>query len=96
MKAAKYGYMKCEGCASDKKETRLLVRKNEKGTLSASCDECDATDYAMPGTTKHARWTRNTTLIETDAAPKPGKKEEPKPATREPTALEIMTGKRGV
>lgn len=66
--APKYGHMNCEGCASDGKTTRVLVRKNERGTLSAPCDECDATDYAQAGSEKHARWERK---IEKLAAPAP-------------------------
>ncbi len=35
---------------------QLLVRKNENGTHSARCDECDDTHYAKAGTGKLTAW----------------------------------------
>lgn len=72
MAKVKFGYMAHADCG-----TRVLVRVNEKETLSAQCDECDSTDYAQKGTGKHARWLAKIERIE-GAKPaadvKPGEK----------------------
>lgn len=73
---AKFGYMKCPGCASAGRSTRVLVRKNERETLSYPCDECDGTEYAQKGSQKHADWLKVIEPIAPAAAPAAA----PKPA----------------
>jgi hypothetical protein len=82
----KFGRMNCPGCqAAGRPDNSVLVRKNANGTLSAGCDECDDTQYARPGTTKHADWLRRITPLASPAAApekKPEAKPEPKPAAK--------------
>lgn len=47
----KVGKMACESCGE-----AVVVKQNERGTLSYRCDECDAAPYARPGTGQHERW----------------------------------------
>ena len=49
---SKIGNMPCPEHPS----VQLLVRENERGTLSAKCDECDDTHYAKKGTGKYTAW----------------------------------------
>ena len=77
----KFGYMSCPGCTAAGRKTRVLVRINERETLSAACDECDSTEYAKKGTGKHADWSKGIERIG-PAEPKPAPKVEPNPAPK--------------
>lgn len=82
----KFGYMSCPGCTAAGRATRVLVRANDRGTLSYSCDECDAPDYAHQGTTKHADWMRRLERIEAAPAEKPKEAKAAAPAPAAPAA----------
>jgi hypothetical protein len=64
--------MPCETCS-----TEVVVKKNEHGTLSYRCDECDAAPYARSGTGQHAAWS-----AKLGTAPQPAPHEDPKPAPK--------------
>ncbi len=51
MSKTKLGKMPCESCGEI-----VVVRKNERGTLSYRCDECDAAPYARTDTGLHKIW----------------------------------------
>ena len=53
MAKSKYGYMTCP---TPKCGTRLVVKLNERETLSWSCDECDGTGYVKKGEAGYGRW----------------------------------------
>jgi len=71
----KYGYMLCPtpGCG-----TRLVVKKNERETLSWSCAECDGAGYAKKGDAGYVRW--DGAVVDKVAAPAPAPAPAPKPA----------------
>lgn len=62
----KVGRMVCEtkGCGN-----QVVVKKNENGTLSYRCDECDAAPYARAGTGQYKAWSEALNL-ENEPAPK--------------------------
>lgn len=70
----KVGRMVCEtkGCGNE-----VVVKRNENGTLSYRCDECDAAPYARAGTGQHKAWSESLNL-ENEPAPKV--EDQPKPA----------------
>ena len=75
----KVGRMACETCGDT-----VTVKANERGTLSYSCQECDAAPYARAGTIQHGIWSRKmtgTTPETPPAAPAP-KQETPTPAAK--------------
>ncbi len=72
----KVGKMKCETCG----ET-VTVKANEKGTLSYSCQECDAAPYARAGTGQNAHWRRKMTPSEGAPQPHTLAAENKKPAS---------------
>lgn len=88
----KYGYMPCPtpNCG-----TRLVVKKNERGTLSWSCAECDGNGYVKKDDAGFARWDNAVVDKVTAPAapskpapaaePKPAPKAEPKPAPAAPS-----------
>ena len=51
MAKSKFGYMKCPDCA-----VRVVVKVNEKETLSYTCDECDSRGYAQKGAGNYKTW----------------------------------------
>ena len=72
MPKMKFGSMVCPGCKAHGRSTRVLVRVNEKETLSYHCDECDApAEYAPKGTQKHADWLKSIERIVLAPAAKP-------------------------
>jgi len=68
MGKTKFGYMKCPDCTA-----RVVVKVNDKETLSYNCDECDSFGYARKGAGNYAAWLGR---IER-TAPAGEKKEEP-------------------
>jgi hypothetical protein len=58
MAKVRAGIMACEGqrCESHDHNAPVVVFKNEKGTLSYSCDWCGRAPYARAGTGQHAEW----------------------------------------
>lgn len=82
----KVGYMKCETrkCANgDGGDGRVSVMKNDKGTLTYSCDECGSAPYVRPGSGQHAAWLRDLTPVPGAPAPAPAPAAAPKPAPKE-------------
>jgi hypothetical protein len=73
----KFGYMKCE---NRKCGAKVVVKVNEKETLSYTCDECDKSAYAKKGTREHADWLSDIERSAPASQPKPGDK--PKPGRR--------------
>lgn len=71
----KYGRMECltPGCGH-----QVVVKQNENGTLSYSCDECDGSGYAKKGQGVHDVWVKRITPAA--AKEKPAVKPEEKPA----------------
>jgi hypothetical protein len=47
----KLGRIPCEGCGHP-----VVLKKNDTGTLSVSCDECDVSAFAKAGTGAAKRW----------------------------------------
>lgn len=91
MAKSKYGYMKCPtpGC-----DTRIVVKENERGTLSWRCDECDGTGYVKKGDAAFPKWDGQ---IEKSArapapAPAPKKEDAPKPAPAPKPAASTLLG----
>jgi hypothetical protein len=79
MAKTKYGYMTCP---TPKCGTRLVVKVNERETLSWSCDECDGTGYVKKGEAGYGRWLE---AVERAApAPAPAPKPAPPPAPEPP------------
>lgn len=62
----KVGHMACVDCGH-----QVAVKENENGTLSFSCDECDAAMYAKKSATNNAIWRKRMTPIATAAPAKP-------------------------
>lgn len=58
MAKVRAGIMACEGqrCESHDHNAPVVVFKNEKNTLSYSCDWCGRAPYAREGTGQHAEW----------------------------------------
>lgn len=81
------GTMPCEGkrCKSHALNIPVVVFKNDKGTLSYSCDYCDRGPYARAGTEQHADWMQDVKLfqaaIKPSAAPAPVKEAPAAPVT---------------
>jgi hypothetical protein len=77
MAKVRAGIMACEGqrCESHDHNAPVVVFKNERETLSYSCDWCGRAPYARPGTGQHAEWTeamqRNATAAVPTAADAP-------------------------
>ena len=69
----KYGYMVCP---TPKCGTRLAVKKNERSTLSWSCQECDNAGYVRKGEAGYARW--DDVIVDKVNAPEPDSKPAPK------------------
>lgn len=73
----KYGHMACPDCAA-----RVVVKINERETLSYRCDECDGNGYSKKGEGRYATWVNNTTRVAADPAPAPAAAPTPAPAPR--------------
>jgi hypothetical protein len=58
MAKVKFGMMPCEGqnCESHARQQKVVVFRNEKETLSYSCDWCGRAPYARLGTGQHTEW----------------------------------------
>lgn len=75
----KFGYMKCE---NRKCGARVVVKFNEKETLSYTCDECEKSSYARKGTQEHADWIGEIERTAPAPAAKPGDNGPPKPGKK--------------
>lgn len=73
---SKFGYMKCE---NRKCGERVVVKINERETLSYGCDECGKSAYAKKGTKEYADWQGD---IEGKAAPAPAPKSAAAPVKK--------------
>jgi hypothetical protein len=89
MAKSKYGYMKCEtrGCLNgDGGAGRVVVNKNEHGTLSYRCDECGSAPYVKPGSGQYSAWERDIQKAPGTPAPAitppPAPKKESAPAPK--------------
>lgn len=82
MAKTKFGYMKCP---TPKCGHRVVVKENERGTLSWSCDECDGSGYVKKGEAGYPAWAAS---IERASAPAPAAdpKSAPAPAPKEKPA----------
>jgi hypothetical protein len=84
MAKSKFGYMTCPtpGCG-----TRLVVKINERETLSWGCDECDGTGYVKKGEAGYSKWMNTIARAALSPQPAPELKPtaaptpSPKPAT---------------
>lgn len=70
----KFGYMPCETCGE-----RVMVKVNEKNTLSYGCDECDAAPYAKEGSGQHAHWVKKCAVEVKPAVEAPKVDDDPPP-----------------
>lgn len=78
----KAGKMACETCGEP-----VVVKTNERGTLSYNCQECDAAPYARAGTGQNAAWRRKMTgQAAPEAAPAAKPAPAPAPAAKKPAA----------
>lgn len=71
------------GCGCCAKE--VVVKRNERGTLSYSCAWCDHAEYVKAGTMAHGYWLKRIKPIE-GAAPAETKPEPAPAATPAPAA----------
>lgn len=86
MAKVKFGYMDCPDCLPTK--TRVVVKANERETLSFTCPECDSTAYVKKGAGNYGAWLGKIEKVPQPAAdPKP----DPKPADPKP----VPVGKPG-
>lgn len=83
----KFGRMDCETCGS-----QVVVRKNEHGTLSYGCDECDSAPYVRSGTGAHAVWMKKLKLIEQAADPAGDQPEVKTPEVKQTKAAAGLWG----
>ena len=60
MAKTRFGVMACEGqeCESHDVGAPVVVFKNDRDTLSYSCDWCGRAPYARPGTGQYKEWER--------------------------------------
>lgn len=74
----KYGYMACRDCGE-----RVVVKINERETLSYTCDECGDSGYCQKDQTNRAHWEKRITgatpapakaATDSKAAPTPARK----------------------
>lgn len=82
MAKSKFGYMACPDCGE-----RVVVKVNERETLSYSCAECDGDGYRKKGQAAYAHWLKKITPAAPPPAdpPKPGAgKKEKAPADPPP------------
>jgi len=70
----KFGYMKCPDCGE-----RVVVKINERETLSYTCDECDGSAYSKKGEGRYPKWLEK--IERAPGVPAPGPKPAPAPAT---------------
>ncbi len=97
MAKVRAGIMACEGqrCESHAHNAPVVVFKNEKGTLSYSCDWCGRAPYARPGTGQHEEWQE---AMQRNAPAKPdiregeGAQPEPKKSVPAGAAKPAKTG----
>jgi hypothetical protein len=86
MAKSKYGYMPCP---TPKCGTRLVVKMNERETLSWRCDECDGNGYVKKGEAGYSRWLGVVERAAPDPAPAakvPASPDKPVPAAPKPPA----------
>ena len=88
MAKSKFGYMPC---TTPKCGTRLVVKMNERETLSWRCDECDGNGYVKKGEAGYSRWLGVIDRAAPPPAPAPAPKpaapaEKPAPAAPKPAA----------
>lgn len=70
------GKMPCQCCAQE-----VIVKRNERGTLSYSCQFCDDAPYQKPGTVAHKTWLEKITAMPGQQATAPvAPAVQPKPA----------------
>jgi hypothetical protein len=80
MGKSKYGHMVCHDCPE-----KVVVKVNEHGTLSYTCEECDAASYCKQGAGNRSAWEGRITKVAGSApAPKPDDKktDDKKPAEK--------------
>lgn len=56
MARQKFGHMACPDCAH-----QVVVRANDRETLSYHCDECDSQGYARKGNGNYDAWLKRIT-----------------------------------
>lgn len=78
----KYGHMACPDCAA-----RVVVKVNEHGTLSYTCDECDSAAYCKQGAGNRAAWEKK--IAKAGDPPPKGEKKDEKPAPKKTAAFEL-------
>lgn len=72
----KLGRIPCEGCGHP-----VVLKKNEAGTLTINCDECDTSSFAKKGTAAAARWLAKLPAAQApEPVPKAPAQDAPKPA----------------
>lgn len=84
MAKTKYGKMKCPtpGCGE-----LVIVKVNERETLSWNCQECDHSGYVRKGDAGYAKWAGSVTRqAEPAPAATPKKEEVKKDTSKSPAA----------
>ena len=88
MAKTKFGYMPCPDCAS-----RVVVKINERETLSYSCDECDGIGYSKKGEGRYPAWLKKIERVKPGVpevgSAGPVERAKPKPAPAAPAAVEV-------
>lgn len=76
----KLGHMACPDC-----NARVVVRINERETLSYRCDECDGNGYSKKGEIRYSAWLKKIERVP-GQEPKPAAKPAASPAPAKPGA----------
>lgn len=69
------GKMPCQCCGNE-----VIVKRNERGTLSYSCQFCDDAPYQKPGTVAHQTWLEKITPMPGQQATAVAHQSQSKPA----------------
>jgi hypothetical protein len=77
----KLGRIPCDCCGH-----QVVLKKNEAGTLTIACDECDISAFAKTGTEASRRWLSK---LPKGGAPEPDKKPAAQPPESVPKATPV-------
>lgn len=76
--------MACPDCGE-----RVVVKINERETLSYGCDECDGNGYSKKGEGRYSSWLQKITRVAAPAAPARTPEKQPAPAAKKSSATII-------
>ena len=77
----KLGHMGCPDCGA-----RVVVKINERETLSYRCDECDGNGYSKKGEGRYSSWMKKITRAPGSEPPKPAEKKAGEGGDKKPAA----------